>query len=122
MDKYSRLAFCGLYCGGCSNYKEKMNCAGCRDEAEMVSDCPTKACSVNKGILHCGECSDFPCSELHTFYNDGVRHHAMAFENIQRIKLIGLDEWLVEQEKEYTCECGKRLYWFSDKKCIHNNQ
>jgi len=118
MDKYSKLAFCGLYCGGCKNYKENYNCQGCRNEKEMVSDCPTKACAVARGLLHCGECNEFPCEELQIFYHDGVKHHAMALDNIQRIKQIGLDEWLLEQGKTYTCQCGKKLYWFNDK-CDH---
>jgi len=65
----------------------------------MVRDCLTKACAVTKIILHCGECSEFPCAELNNFYTNGVRHHAVAYENILSIKSIGLANWLTEQEK-----------------------
>jgi len=115
VENLSRLAYCGLYCGGCRNFQENMNCQGCRDEVEMVSDCPTKVCAVRRGFLHCGECAEFPCAELNTFYNDGVRHHAMAYENIQSIKSTGLTSWLAEQDKKYICQCGKKLYWFEDR-------
>ena len=112
---YEKLSMCGLYCGGCKNFKEHLNCQGCRNEKELVDDCPTRECCINKGYLHCGECIDFPCSVLNDFYNDGIRHHELAFENILKIKKIGLDNWLLEQEEEHTCLCGKRKFWFSSK-------
>ena len=118
MKEYEKLAYCGLFCGGCRNYKENLNCAGCRYEADLVSDCPTRACAVNRGLLHCGDCEEFPCASLKQFYEDGIRHHAMALQNILRVREIGPDDWLVEQEKKHTCECGRRKLWFADK-CTH---
>lgn len=76
-----------------------MNCMGCRYEEELVNDCPTRSCAINKDLLHCGECEEFPCSELSDFYQDGVPHHELALQNILRIRDIGIEMWLVEQEK-----------------------
>jgi hypothetical protein len=55
---------------------------------------------------------------LKAFYEDGVRHHAMALNNAERIREIGPDIWLGEQEKEHECECGERKLWFAEE-CTH---
>ena len=118
----SLLADCGLYCGGCGSFHENsaVGCKGCRIEPNLVSDCPTIPCAVKKGLLHCGECSDFPCEMMSSFYSDGIKHHALALENIKRIQEIGIDDWLHEQECKNSCECGKRRLWF-ETECRHKN-
>ena len=118
MKKHETLAYCGLFCGGCKNYKENMNCMGCRFEEELVTDCPTRACAADRGLLYCGDCEEFPCPSLKEFYEDGIRHHGMALQNVLRIRDIGPDNWLAEQEKEHTCQCGGRKLWFVEK-CTH---
>lgn len=123
MSGHESIGYCGIFCGGCSNYHEnagKFSCQGCRVEPGLVADCPTKSCAASKGITHCGECAGFPCDELDRFYKDGVRHHAAALANVGRIKLIGTEQWLSEQGKEHTCSCGKRRLWFADT-CIHGS-
>jgi hypothetical protein len=123
MGNDTLLAYCGLYCGGCANFAGnagEFSCQGCRVEPDLVADCPTKACAAGKGILHCGQCASFPCPELDQFYTDGIRHHALAQANVERIKLIGPEQWLAEKGKEHACICGKRRLWFADK-CTHGH-
>ena len=83
MKQYDFISFCGIDCRKCANYKQNMNCAGCRDEKELLSDCPTRVCAMEKGFIHCGECDVFPCEELNSFYHDGNASHLQAFENIK---------------------------------------
>lgn len=116
MKKYEKLSFCGLFCGGCKNYKENFNCMGCRNEKELVNDCPSRSCCINKGLLHCGECSDFSCNILNDFYNNDVPHHQLAYKNMIMIKDIGVEKWLSQQEEAHTCICGRKKKWF-DIKC-----
>lgn len=120
MKQNETLALCGLYCGGCKNYKENMNCMGCRYEEVLVSDCPTRSCAISQGLLHCGECSEFPCPLLKGFYEDGVRHHEQAFQNVLHIKEVGIEKWLMEQEQEHTCSCGRKSLWFATQ-CMHHD-
>lgn len=101
MKQYEEISFCGIYCGGCKNYKENINCMGCRYEKELVNDCPTRTCSINKGLLHCGECENFPCDELSNFYNDGIAHHEVAYQNMLKIKEIGIEKWLIMQKTKH---------------------
>ncbi len=121
MLENEKLSYCGIDCGGCKNYKENYNCSGCRYEKEMVDDCPTRACCIEKELLHCGECNEFPCDVLKGFYNDGVRHHEIAYENMQRILEVGEDVWQKEQQEKHTCKCGSKIRWFAteceNKKC-----
>lgn len=97
MNNYETLSYCGVYCGTCGNYKQNLNCAGCRNEPEMVDDCPTRACAIERGLLHCGECDDFPCKVLSGFYNDGNPKHLAAYHNMLDIIKDGADSWLEKQ-------------------------
>jgi hypothetical protein len=121
MKQNETLAFCGLYCGGCKNFKENMNCLGCRYEENLVNDCPTRLCAIEKGLRYCGECKEFPCPLLKEFYEDGFRHHKLAYQNVLRMNEIGIEKWLIEQENEHTCQCGKKKYWFATI-CNHGNE
>jgi len=97
MNNYEMLSFCGIYCGACVNFKRNLNCAGCRNEPSLVSDCPTRDCTIERGLLHCGECADFPCSVLDAFYNDGKPMHLAAYHNMLEIIKDGADLWLEKQ-------------------------
>jgi hypothetical protein len=121
MEKYALLGYCGLYCGGCRSFEGHTvgKCQGCKDEKVLISDCPTKECAEKKQLSHCGDCEGFPCDALNAFYHDGISHHAMALANVKRIRVDGPEKWLLEQEKEYACQCGKRRLWFATE-CVHD--
>jgi len=100
MKNFEELAYCGMFCGSCKNYKKGANCLGCRNEDKLLSDCPTRVCTFEKGLIHCGECFEFPCKILKEFYEDGIPHHSTAYQNILRIKEIGIENWFSEQKKK----------------------
>lgn len=70
MDK-TMMAFCGTYCLAC-DWKEKMNCKGCKAHASKVfwGECKIAACAIEKKLNHCGECDSVPCGILVNAYND----------------------------------------------------
>ena len=94
MSKYETLSYCGIYCGDCKNYKQNLNCAGCRDETELISDCPTRVCAAERGYFHCGECDTFPCEMLNNWYHSGNPQHLQAYHNILEIKKVGIGDGL----------------------------
>ena len=98
MNKYEKVAYCGIYCGDCKNFKQNYNCQGCRFEPNMVNDCPTRACAISKKLTHCGECEDFPCKLLKDFYEDGNPMHESAQINIQKINEQGIENWIKEKK------------------------
>lgn len=107
MKHLDKLGYCGIYCGSCKNFKENANCMGCRDEKNMLDDCPTRACTITKDLLYCGDCAEFPCSMLNEFYNDGNPSHNLAFKNVLRIRVLGVEKWLEEKTAADTCSCCK---------------
>jgi hypothetical protein len=62
---------CGIICSECK-YKEQVNCKGCVhiNKPFWGENCPVKSCCENKNLLHCGECSNFPCDLLKQFAYD----------------------------------------------------
>lgn len=97
MEKYQAFAYCGIHCGTCRNYRQNMNCQGCREERTLLADCPTRICAASRSVLHCGECCDFPCHELEAFYYDGKPSHLQAYKNVLEVVEKGLAQWLSEQ-------------------------
>lgn len=56
------LGKCGYYCGQCPSYLAG-KCKGCT-KGNVGGECYARDCALNKGILSCGHCDDFPCQTL----------------------------------------------------------
>lgn len=56
---------CGKRCSICPSRAE-FNCDGCLSEKPFLAseECEIKLCCEKKGLEHCGDCPDFPCSML----------------------------------------------------------
>ena len=62
------ISVCGIDCEICK-YKEESGCKGCRivapkGECVWGGRCELHDCALEKNLLHCGLCSDFPCAKL----------------------------------------------------------
>ena len=132
------LAACGLYCGACYHYRagtpegthlleeasqrelemEGYTCQGCRSNKLYIhtgcAECKIRECTDQKGILHCGACTEFPCEKLTTFQNDGRIHHLDILKNLAELNRKGNDLWLQEQARLWTCSCGNRFSWYEE--------
>ena len=80
--------------------RKDLVCKGCLGPLNVhwSHDCEMMMCAREKGLKHCLECEDFPCVLIEKFAADGIEHHRRAVENSNRIKEIGLDAWIAEQE------------------------
>lgn len=94
---------CGIYCGACPRYRDTAVCRGCRSDGRHDKCDIYECCVVMGGKNFCHECDCFPCERLITFsrYNPGksfahFRH--IAIDNLERIRLIGPEEWAREME------------------------
>ena len=69
MDK-QMIGRCGTYCGVCE-WREKTSCPGCQEcnGKPFWGNCAVAKCSIEKGLNHCGHCSDLPCEVLVAAYN-----------------------------------------------------
>lgn len=63
---------------------------GCGDP-----DCAIRKCAVDRELELCAYCQDFPCPKL----TDFSRRYPFILENSRRIKEIGLENWLKEQDE-----------------------
>jgi hypothetical protein len=126
------IAFCGLNCAKCDTYQaahgnaklmeeivdwfkeerkktvkpEQIKCERCRGPLDVhwSPDCKIMLCAKKKKVRYCFQCRQFPCSILDAFASDGASHHKRTVENLHRMKKMGVDAWILEQEKRGKCE------------------
>ena len=137
------MAVCGLYCGSCGIYlatqeneTEKLLqyaivlnqsfdetlCDGCkadRKSAHCSKMCSFINCTFEKGIDFCGACHEFPCNEL-TVFQSKMPHRVEIPESQNRLKKIGLNQWLLEMKEYYSCpQCNaiNNAYNLTCRKC-----
>jgi len=81
---------------------EQVKCEGCKGPLSVhwSSDCKMLKCAREKKIEYCFQCKDFQCQILNAFASDGVDHHERTVVNLKRMKEIGLDAWIAEQNKK----------------------
>lgn len=121
------LGPCGIYCGSCDirvacttgnreaqqeiadwiNKRYNADCAaaeircgGCHGPLDVhwSVDCRILKCAKARKIVTCAECAEYEsCPTLQGFYRSGDYKKARA--TLERIREIGLDEWLREQER-----------------------
>jgi len=136
--KFRFDTYCGLYCGSCGvihsvergtldefaqkwdSTPEKMECHGCKSDhpAEFAQICRIRNCAREKGFDFCFECEDYHCERLRDFLEAHAAHPAIHLNNLERIKSAGLENWLSEQEKRWSCpSCGKKFH-FDETTCI----
>ncbi len=142
MEKYRQLAHCGLYCGSCPMYianqsndfkelKEKtgipeelLKCQGCRSDKISVfcRNCSIRKCNHYQSCFSCAECAECPCTVLKAFENDSYPHHREVITSLRRLKAVGKNQWLLEQQQRWLCPGCQKIFRWYDKKCHHCNQ
>ena len=134
------IGACGLYCGACDNYRafkeenaylqltdkfntrEKINaneCKGCHSQklSEHCNACTIRLCAREKGLFHCGLCSEYPCSILTQFKNEGdtwpgAKHRTLIFTNLRKLSVEGKSAWLHEMHHRWACACGLSFTYY----------
>ena len=68
------IAYCGVDCSSCKDFKNKI-CLSCRKTEWKEDDmCMPVQCCKSKGIEICAQCSDFPCQQMKAFYEESESH------------------------------------------------
>ncbi|MGD8385670.1 MAG: DUF3795 domain-containing protein [Desulfobacteraceae bacterium] len=120
----TQAAVCGLYCGACSWFiatteepkrrqrlaahfqysEEEAACYGCRSDKRLpyCEDCRMFACAAERGLDFCGECEEFPCEDWKAFQS-AMPHRIDLWDNLDRIRSVGYQQWLHEIREDYTC-------------------
>ncbi len=50
---------------------EHINCDGCNVEGKKIqhcSECEIRACGMEKGLMNCSQCAEYPCDKLNGFF------------------------------------------------------
>jgi hypothetical protein len=104
-ERRGLAAPCGLYCGNCTELLLDKACHGCGCDCGQCAAGPHHAacdihhCVSAKGLRTCAECDDLPCTLLIQFAYDPIwQSHLPVLESLRRIRRVGVDAWLGEQE------------------------
>ncbi len=84
--------YCGLDCTGCE-WREPCNCNGCVSSKGFPFHCKEKACpiascAINRDIIFCGMCKDFPCQLLIDYSCDKEHGDTPSGARIEACRLI----------------------------------
>lgn len=107
------VAPCGIYCGACPGY-HKGTCYGCRSNDTTQKrtgkwGCKIRRCCVDEHKFDfCNRCTEFPCKLVIRFQKSHVgekrfRYREETVDNLLKIKDIGVENWLKEQQRKYYC-------------------
>lgn len=115
------IAPCGMNCGLCSGFlRGRKQCSGCHGEDENKPKycivCRIKTCeelATSEGEF-CYTCAKFPCVRLQQLDKRYRTKYGMSMiENLERIREVGLDEFVVQEKERWMCpECGSLI-------CVH---
>jgi len=67
-----------------------VTCDGCKSQechGGYCSQCPVRACGVQKGVEHCGFCADYACDTLEEFF----KFAPQARQSLDALRLSRLD-------------------------------
>lgn len=117
----SQIAPCGMNCGICLGYlREKNRCDGCNSNSESMPNyckhCIIRNCEFIKKSKSgfCYDCPKYLCRRLKQLDKRYRTRYSMSMhENLNNIKSNGINEFLVNESKRWTCKtCGGAI-------CVH---
>ncbi|MFC1643323.1 DUF3795 domain-containing protein [Myxococcota bacterium] len=130
-------SYCGIYCGACSvlRYastghsdaflnscsslpKNALVCRGCKSGTLYAGcrTCEVRECASQRGVTQCAQCAEYPCRTYKRLRSTRriLPHLWERAPNLAAITQHGMDAWLAEQEKRWSCpECGTRFSWYT---------
>jgi hypothetical protein len=96
---------CGLYCGLCPRFQSSApsRCLGCQ-LGPQHDYCSAYRCSAKRGHQTCAACSEYCCERLSKVIGVGLEadsfvSHKPAVPNLERIREVGLELHLAEQQE-----------------------
>ncbi len=119
----SLIAPCGINCALCLAYQRTKNhCPGCRDDSASESEyrkrCILKNCEkrLQNGWEDCSPC-EHPCARLKQLDKRyRTKYETKLVDNLAYIRGNGMNAFLLQQTKQWTCPtCGSL-------KCMHRGK
>jgi hypothetical protein len=86
-------------------------CQGC--DSEPQQNCEFVQCNKRHGTESCAFCPEYPCAMITKFSTEEWEHHQVVLNNLDRIKELGIVQWLLEMQERFSCsDCGRRTIWY----------
>lgn len=106
-----------------SNWMNGLLCDGCLSGGKLAGHC--QMCNIRLHALEtqensrCSHCKDLPCHRINGLINMGNYLHRNEYvPNLNKIREIGLEEWVKYEEERWRCpKCGLPMSWY-DAECI----
>lgn len=117
------FAPCGMNCMVCYKHcYNKKPCAGClasdQGKPEHCRKCQIKDCRNARGIDYCYQCPDYPCKPIKALEKSYItRYHASLMENSRSVGTLGMEVFLEQQKKRYTCPACGGIISIHDAQC-----
>jgi len=123
------IAPCGMNCAVCSRYLSYFNdwkrsqCVGCRPGKKKCEYLFQKCTGINKNSKgnssFCFECEQYPCKHINRMDDRYRNNYKMSVKNnLECINHMGIDRFIDEQYKKYSCvKCGG-LISVHNRKCF----
>jgi hypothetical protein len=95
---------CGIFCGGCPNYRRANNgCEGAEVHCRKRRCKGIYVCCVERrGLRFCHECPTFPCARYRKFAATWLKHGQCLEANQARLLALGAPRWLAEWNAKVT--------------------
>jgi len=137
---------CGHYCGSCIIYRayqdsdelreeiakrnkcdpEDVRCDGCQNvldggwdgDDQWGKNCDMIHCLESRDIMYCYECKDYRrCQRFSKWYITNLEKGEDLKENLRRIKIGEIEDWLKEEKERWTCDSCTKPISISLEKC-----
>jgi len=97
-------------------------CDGCLSDGEIAAHCQScaiKKCAANKeNVTRCSECKELPCTRITNLIDTGLLHRAEYLPNLEKIREMGVQEWVKYEEDRWRCpQCSLPMSWY-DAECV----
>ncbi|MDX9946674.1 MAG: DUF3795 domain-containing protein [Bacteroidales bacterium] len=97
-------------------------CDGCLSGGQIAfhcQRCPMKVCAAGKqNVTRCSDCKELPCHHVTNMINTGLLHRAEYLPNLEKIREMGVQEWVKYEEDRWRCpQCGLPMSWY-DAECV----
>lgn len=96
----------------------KLKCQGCKSDDVFIvcRICNIRECAISKNVEHCIDCEDYPCEIYEEWkkIKSVLPHINAVSDNLENINKVGVDKWLLDQEKQWKCpKCDTNFSWYS---------
>ena len=104
-----------------SNWMDGLLCDGCFSGGMLAAHCQNcviRKCAAKKqDDSRCSDCEELPCYRITNMINTGLLHRAEYLPNLEKIREMGVQEWVKSEEERWRCpQCGLPMSWY-DAEC-----